>query len=417
MQLQAISGLGLVVMVLIAWALSSNRRRFPWRIVLGGLALQFVLALVLLKTPGAQTRFQLINDTVGSVADCVQVGSKFVFGVFGSDDGGLVVQTFAFKVLPTVIFYSALMAVLYHLGIMQLLVRAVAWLMQFTLGTSGPETVSVAANIFVGQTEAPILVKPYIAKMTNSELNAMMVGGFATVTGSLLASYINFGAEAGHLMIACIISAPAALVVAKVMHPEQEGVEVNKSLELSNERTSPNVVGAAAQGASDGLLLALNIGAMLIAFLALVALIDLILGNIGLLFSLKDADNKPTLTLAYLLGYAFAPMAWIMGIESGDCLAAGKLLGLRTVANEFLAFSQLGPMLTGENAISERTRIIMTYALAAFANISSIGIQVGGIGAMAPERRADLARLGWKALIGGTLAANMTACIAGMLIA
>jgi CNT family concentrative nucleoside transporter len=413
--LQVTSGIGLMVMILIAWLLSSDRKRFPWRVVSGGVALQFVLAILLLKTPQGRELFQNVNLVVDQVTQCVMSGSKFVFGVFGDEQGGPLINTFAFRILPTVIFYSSLMAVLYHLGIMQQLVRAVAFVMQRTLGTSGPETVSVAANIFVGQTEAPILVKPYISKMTISELNAMMIGGFATVTGSLLVSYINFGAEAGHLMIACIISAPAALAIAKVMQPEEEGVDVNTTLQLSNERTSPNVIGAAAQGASDGLILALNIAAMLIAFLALVALMDLLLGTIGSFFGF-DGKAYPTLSLSLILGYLFAPMAWIMGVESTDCLAAGRLLGLRTVANEFLAFSQMKPMLEGENPISERTRILMTYALAAFANISSIGIQVGGIGAMAPDRKADLARLGWRAMIGGTLAANMTACIAGILI-
>jgi CNT family concentrative nucleoside transporter len=324
------------------------------------------------------------------------------------------VGSFAFGVLPTIIFFSSLMAILYHLGWMQWVVRQLAWGMQRTLRTSGPETLSAAANIFVGHTEAPLVVKPYIERMTRSELHAMMTAGFATVTGSLLAAYAGFGIDAGHLLTACIISAPAALLISKVMEPELHPEQTEQSLRLELPRTSPNLIGAAADGASEGLKLALNVGAMLIAFLALIAMADWLLGQLGMLLGAVSTEGKPLWSLPAALGYLFAPIAWVMGIAADDCLPAGKLLGIKMVANEFIAYQQLGEQIQ-QQMVSERTRTIMTYALAGFSNFGAIGIQVGGIGALAPGRKDDIARLGLRAMIAGTLACNMTACIAGML--
>ncbi|MFN5767884.1 MAG: NupC/NupG family nucleoside CNT transporter [Pirellulaceae bacterium] len=416
---QAISAFGLLVMIAIAWLLSSHRKHVPWRIVAGGLALQFLLAILALRTQGGRWFFESINSLVSHLVGFVREGSLFVFRMHGlpPDQQSMaesLVGSFAFGVLPTIIFFSSLMAILYHLGWMQWVVRQLAWGMQKTLRTSGPETLSAAANIFVGHTEAPLVIKPYIERMTRSELHAMMTAGFATVTGSMLAAYAGFGIDAGHLLTACIISAPAALLISKVMEPELHPEQTEQSLKLDLPRTSPNLIGAAADGASEGLKLALNVGAMLIAFLALIAMADWMLGQFGKALGAVTTDGKPLWSLPTALGYVFAPIAWVMGIAAEDCLAAGKLLGIKMVANEFIAYQQLGEQIQ-QQMVSERTRTIMTYALAGFSNFGAIGIQVGGIGALAPGRKDDIARLGLRAMIAGTLACNMTACVAGML--
>ncbi len=414
--------LGLAVLIGLAWVLSTNRKRFPLRVVLGGLLLQFALAVAILWTPQGKMLFEQANHAVAGFQHFVGQGSGFVFGLFPdaaaevAGDRLFLVKSFAFGVLPTVIVFSSLMAVLYHLGVMQLLVRAVAFVMQRTLGTSGPETLAAAANIFVGHTEAPLVVKPYLEKLTTSELNALMVGGFATVTGSLIAGYASMGVEAGHLITASVISGPAALVVAKLMQPEVEGAVVESSLHLDAPSENVNLIGAAAQGASDGMKLALNIAAMLIAFLALIALADYALGHLAALVGFRDAAGAPTLSLTLLLSYAFAPFAWLIGIPWSEARDCGQLLGIKMVANEFLAYEQLGEMLTREQPLSDRARDIMTYALCGFSNFGAIGIQVGGIGSLAPGRRDEIARLGFRAMLGGTLACLMTACVAGMLL-
>ncbi len=414
--------LGLVVLILIAWALSANRRKFPLRIVIGGVLLQFALAAAVLWTTPGQWFFQQANAAVEGFQYFVGQGSGFVFGLFPdanqhvAGDRLFMVKSFAFGVLPTVIVFSSLMSVLYHIGLMQLVVRGVAVVMQKTLGTSGPETLAAAANIFVGHTEAPLVVKPYLERMTRSELNALMVGGFATVTGSLLAGYASMGVEAGHLITASVISGPAALMIAKLMVPEDDGVVVEQSLAIDADSQSVNLVGAMAQGASDGLHLALNIAAMLIAFLALIALADFALGQAGALAGFVDSQGSPTLSFTRLLGYLFAPLAWLIGVPWAEALDGGQLLGVKMVTNEFLAYEQLSEMIHRENPISDRTKHLMTYALCGFSNFGAIGIQIGGIGSLAPGRKNDIAQLGLRAMLGGTLACLMTACIAGIFL-
>lgn len=411
-----ISLLGLFSMVGLAWLMSSHRRRIPWRIVGGGMALQFVFALLILKTGPGQLVFVWMGDFFKLILSYVDHGSAFLFNVYPrpGDDPMPPVYTlwrsFAFGVLPTVIFFSSLMAILYHVGFMQKVVQFFAWIMQKTLGTSGAESLSAAANIFVGQTEAPLVIRPYVQEMTLSELNAVMVGGFATIAGGVLAAYVAMGVDAGHLITASVISAPAALLIAKVMQPETEQSKTLGTVRLEVEKTSVNVVEAAAGGASDGMKLALNIAAMLIAFVALVELGNGLFGWVGARFGFEGAAAW---SMQRAFGLVFSPLAWLMGVPWSECKQAGEIIGTKTVLNEFVAFAELAGR-RGE--LSDRSFTILTYALAGFANFSSIGIQLGGIGGIAPERRSDLARLGLRAMIGGTLAAFMTACVAGLLI-
>jgi CNT family concentrative nucleoside transporter len=396
--------------------MSSHRRRIPWRIVGGGMALQFVFALLILKTDPGQMVFVWMGDFFKQILSYVDHGSAFLFNVYPRPGDDLMPpvytlwRSFAFGVLPTVIFFSSLMAILYHVGFMQKVVQLFAWIMQKTLGTSGAESLSAAANIFVGQTEAPLVIRPYVREMTLSELNAVMVGGFATIAGGVLAAYVAMGVNAGHLITASVISAPAALLIAKVMQPETEHSKTLGTVELDVEKTSVNVVEAAAGGASDGVKLALNIAGMLIAFVALVEMGNGLFGWVGMQFGF---EGESAWSLQRAFGLVFSPLAWLMGIPWSECRIAGEILGTKTVLNEFVAFADLS---TRQAAFSERSFTILTYALAGFANFSSIGIQLGGIGGIAPERRSDLARLGLRAMIGGTLAAFMTACVAGLLI-
>lgn len=413
---------GLCCLIFIAWLLSANRRKFPVRIVLGGLLLQVSLAALVMLTKPGQDLFNAANAAVTKFQDFVSEGSGFVFGLFENSaaqvDGNNMfpLASFAFGVLPTVIVFASLMSVLYHLGIMQRLVQFVAWGMQRTLGTSGPETLAAAANIFVGHTEAPLVVRPYLDRFSKSELNALMVGGYATVTGSLLATYASMGVEAGHLVTASVISGPAALMIAKIMQPEEDGHRAEQSLALYTKSEAPNVIGAAAQGASDGLKLALNIAAMLIAFLALLALADFLVAQAGVLVGFTDDAGNPTISFTILLAYLFTPVAYLLGIPWDEAFVSGRLLGVKVVANEVVAYNQLGEILAGEEPISNRTKHILTYALCGFSNFSAIGIQVGGIGGLAPSRRDDIARLGLRAMIGGMIACLMTACIAGIVL-
>jgi CNT family concentrative nucleoside transporter len=409
-----ISLFGLLLMIGIAWALSSNRSKMNLRIILGGLGLQIVLALVMLTEPMNSYLFVGVESAFSLIDSCIAVGSKTVAETYDGND--LLLRTFAFGVLPTIIFFSTLMSVLYYLNIIQPVVRVMAWVMQRSLGISGAESLAAAANVFVGHTEAPLVVKPYIAKMTMSELNAMMVGGFATITGGLLAVYRGFGIPAGHLFAASVISAPAALLIAKIMQPETETPETMGEIPSKVEKRGTNVIEAAAIGASDGMKLAINVAAMLIAFLAMIALLDALLGGVGTLFGFTaEADRW---SLAAVLGFFFYPLAFCMGIESGDCWEAAKLIGIKTTANEFIAYKALGDMRQPDSAIqlAPRTIIILTYALAGFSNFGAIGIQIGGIGGLVPERQKDLAKLGLRAMIGGTLACCMTACIAGVIV-
>ncbi len=406
--LRLISLLGFFVMIGVAWLLSSHRWRVNRRIVVGGILLQFGLALLIMKTGPGYWVFSGIGTFFEVALDFVNSGSEMVFGPNYAD------FFFAFKVLPTIIFFSSLMAILYHFGLVQKLVKVFAMLMEFTLGTSGAETLSAAANVFVGQTEAPLVVRPYVASMTMSELNAMMVGGFATIAGGVLAAYVGMGIDATHLVTASVISAPAALVIAKVMLPETEKSMTLGTVTVENDETYVNAVDAAAKGASQGLMLALNVGAMLIAFLALVAMGDWVIGWTGSWFGF---EGQQSWSLAMILGYLFYPFAWLMGIEMADCFHAAELLGMKISVTEFIAYDQLATWMEPGSGVqlSDRTVMIVTYALCGFANFGSIGIQLGGIGGIAPERRGDLAKLGVRAMVGGSLAAFMTACIAGVL--
>jgi len=420
-----ISFLGLFAMMFFAWLMSSNRRKINPRIIAGGLALQFIFALLILKTEPGRATFDWLGSVFTSSLDYVESGADSIFRVYPPQTKdaaipeaspawvhpAILLRTFAFGVLPTIIFYSALMSVLYHLGLMQVVVRFFALIMQKTLGTSGAETLSAAANIFVGQTEAPLVIKPYVKGMTLSELNVVMVGGFATIAGGVLAAYVSFGIDAGHLMTASVISAPAALMIAKILQPETEVPRTADGSAPDTEKTRcVNLVEAAAEGASSGLMLALNVGAMLIAFVALVAMCNGLIGWVGAICVGEEAARVWTLERGF--GYLFAPFAWLMGIPADECLISGEILGTKTVLNEFVAYLSLA----GAKGLSPRTVTILTYALCGFANFSSIGIQLGGIGGIAPERRGDLAKLGLRAMLGGTLAAFMTACIAGILI-
>lgn len=427
-----ISLFGLVILMLLAWGMSSDRRRVPYRLIIGGIGLQFALAALILWTRPGLWFFDGIGVFFNKMLSFVDAGASFVFDIHPRPGESalppkfLLLRSFAFGVLPTIIFFSAFMSVLYYLGVMQRIVVAMAWLMQKTLRTSGAESLAAAANVFVGHTEAPLVVRPYIDGMTLSELNALMIGGFATISGGLLAVYAGMGIHPGHLMTASVISAPAALLVAKLMLPELDTPQTAGNVRLTHERRGVNVIEAAAIGTTEGLQLALNVAAMLIAFLALIAMLDAILGWAGNQMHAAAAflgwvppESTWHWSLEKGLGILFAPLAWIMGIEARDCPRAGELLGIKMVANEFLAYSQLGAWIRDADpalSLSVRSQYILTYALSGFSNFGAIGIQLGGIGALAPSRRPDLARLGLRAMLGGTIACCMTACVAGVLI-
>jgi len=417
--------LGLLTMILLAWLLSTDRWRINWRVVIGGLALQFIFALFILRTEPGEWLFMATGTAFQAAIRHVDAGSGFIFGINARpSDTNMPAQlallrTFAFGVLPTIVFFSSLMSVLYYLGIMQWLVAVIARIMQVTLRTSGAESLSTAANIFVGQTEAPLVIRPYVADMTRSELNAVMVGGFATIAGGVMAAYVAMGIDAGHLMTASVISAPAALLIAKLMVPERESPKTLGRVQVTVADESINLIEAAAVGAADGMKLAINVAAMMIAFLAFLSLANGMLGWLGLQAEAwLGWESGSAWSLEAVFGVAFFPFAWIMGVPSDDCLRAGELLGIKMVANEFIAYDLLGrwALDTGAAAPHPRTTLILTYALAGFANFGSIGIQIGGIGSLAPGRRSDLAQLGLRAMIGGTLASFMTACVAGILI-
>lgn len=401
------SVIGLVVMIGVAFALSTSKKDIKWKTVLTGIGLQIIFGLLILKTPFGMSIFDGAREAFAGILNYTTEGSKFIFGgLVDIPKSGFI---FAFLVLPTIIFMSSLMSVLYHIGIMQKVVEWTAKLMMKVMGTSGAESLSAAANIFVGQTEAPLVVKPFVDKMTNSELMALMTGGMATVAGGVLAAYVGMGVDAGHLLAASVMSAPAALVCAKLMIPETEKSQTEGVVKVDLPKTHANLIDAAASGASEGLYLALNVGAMLLAFIALIAMLNGVLGWAGGLVGIEN------LSFELLISYVFAPFAFLMGVPWDDCLQVGVMLGKKTVVNEFVAYMDLQTAIkTG--AISERAITITTYALCGFANFSSIAIQLGGIGGLAPNRRQDLARLGIKSLIGGTLACFMTACIAGIFV-
>lgn len=398
--------LGVIVLLAIAYLMSNNRKKIDYRLVGWGLGLQLAFALFILKTPIGLPFFEFFDSLITKLLMFSNEGGDFLFASFVTNKVEAPLINFAVRVLPTVIFFSALMAVLYHSGIMQMIVKLIAKVVQKTMGTSGSETLSVVGSIFVGQTEAPLLVRPFVKNMTKSELITVMIGGFATVAGGVMAIYVGMLTDipgiAGHLMAASIMSAPAAIVVAKIMYPETEVSETKGTLKVEIEKTADNVMEALGDGATDGMKLAANIAAMLIAIVATVAMID------GLLFFLNTS-------LADILGFLFKPLAFCMGAPWAEADILGTLLGEKIVLTELIAYKDLSELRQSGN-ISDRTAIIASYALCGFANFASIGIQLGGIGGIAPNRKKEIAKLAFKAMIGGALASWITASIAGILI-
>ncbi|HEY6947983.1 MAG TPA: nucleoside transporter C-terminal domain-containing protein, partial [Gemmatimonadales bacterium] len=398
--------IGIALIVGVGFALSRDRRAIRWSVVAWGLGLQLVFALFVLRVPAGQDLFRLLGRGVTALLAFSYAGSEFVFGELGKQHSSLGV-IFAFQVLPAIIFISALFAILYHLGVMQPVVRAFAAVMSRLMGASGAESLDVAASIFMGLAEAPLTIRPFLSRLTRSELMTVMTSGMAHISGAIMAAYIAFGVEARHLLTAVIMTAPGTIMMAKLMEPETERPETWGTVKLDLPRPDPNVVGAAARGTGEGLHLMLNVIAMLIAFVALVALVNGLFGAIHAVAGWFPAD------LETVLGWAGSPVAWTLGVPWKDCPAIGGLLGTRAVLNEFIAFSQLGPL---KASLDPRSFTIASYALAGFANIGSVGIQIGGIGALAPDRRADLARLGFRAMLAGTLANFLSAAIAGILL-
>jgi concentrative nucleoside transporter, CNT family len=419
MQLKLISLFGLVVFVAIAWGMSSNRKLFPWRTVLWGLALQFTFAAIILKTQLGRDVFDLTGRAINKLIMFSNEGCQFVFGPLAVDD--MMQKTFpgrslvfAVLVTGTIIIVASLSSLFYHWGLLQKVVHAMAWVMRKAMRTSGSETLAAAANVFMGQTEAPLVIKPYVARMTRSELMCLMTGGMATIAGGVAAVYVKMGMDAGHneiaghLLTASVLSAPAALLVAKVMIPETEQSETAATAPADVPRTTANSIDALCRGAGEGMTLSINVIAMLIAFIAIVAMANYLI----MLPQTKLGVASPV-TLQILFGWINAPFAWLMGVPAHDCITVGGILGERIVLNEFIGYLSLT---NPQTHVDERSFVIATYALCGFANFSSIAIQVGGIGTLAPERRGDMARLGVRAMIGGLLASYLTATIAGILI-
>lgn len=400
-----ISAFGLVVLVGVAYALSDNRSRIQWRTVVTGIALQLVFGLLILKTSAGRAVFSAAGDAFSAVLNYTAEGSKFLFGSLALPQ--TVGFIFVTMVLPTIIFMSALMSVLYHLGIMQKVVEVVARVMMKVMKASGAESLAAAANIFVGQTEAPLVIKPYVNTMTRSEIMCLMTGGMATVAGGVLAAFVGFGIDAGHLLAASVMSAPAAIVCAKLMIPEVEESTTAGVVKIELPKTATNVIDAAATGASEGMSLAINVAAMLLAFIALIAMLNGMLGWGG------SFVGFPNITFEMITGYMFAPVAWLLGCPWEDCIIVGNFLGKKLMLNEFVAYLDLKDQMAN---ISQRSVVISTYALCGFSNFSSIAIQVGGIGTLAPDKRPTIVALGIRSLIAGTLACLMTAAIAGIMI-
>jgi CNT family concentrative nucleoside transporter len=416
-RIQPVAGLALILA--LAYCLSSARRAIDYRTVAWGLGLQFLFAIIVLKNPYGREAFESAGSVITRILGYSVAGSSLVFGPLGEPavwqrivttvlgpDGAPWANIFAFMVLPTIIFIAALFALLYYLGVMQIIVRLFALVMRRFMRASGAESLNVAASIFMGQTEAPLTIRPFLPRMTESELMTVMTAGMAHISGGVMAAYIAFGARAEHLLTAVIMTAPGTLMMAKLFVPETGEPETMGTVKLVVEKTDVNVIDAVGRGTGEGLHLALNVGAMLISFLALVALLNAGLGLVGQPFGLD-------LSLQLILGWVFAPIAWALGVPWQDAATVGNLLGTRMVLNEFIAFSQLGPL---QSTLDPKSFTIATFALCGFANFSSIGIQIGGIGALAPERRHDLARLGLRAMLAGTFANFLTATIAGMLL-
>ena len=399
--------LGIIVLLSIAYLLSNNKRLINKNIIFWGLGLQISFAIIILKTSFGKAVFFYFNILIAKLISFADAGSDFLFTSFIPEVGyDQALINFAFRALPVIIFFSSLIAATYHLGVIQIIIKNIAKVMEKTMKTSGAETLSISANIFVGQTEAPILIRPYILKMTNSELMTVMVGGFSTVAGSVMALYVtwlnNIPEIAGHLLAASVMSAPAALMVAKIIYPETKSYQIINSNSIKLKSQDNNLVDAIGRGATDGLKLAANVAAMLIAFISLVAMINFILGLLGT-------------SMQEMIGLLFKPLAWTMGIPWADAKIVGTLMGEKIVLTELIAFRDLSNYVSN-NTISERSVIIASYALCGFANFGSIGIQLGGIGSMAPKRKKDLSKLVFKAMLGGAIASWLTASIVGILI-
>ncbi len=418
-QLKLISVLGMCVLVGLAWACSSHRRKFPWRTVGWGLGLQFIFAVIILKTTPGRRTFEIANSVVNRLIEFANEGSRMVFGPLADASAlkgpfGENAFIFAITVTATIILVAAISSLLYHWQVLQKVVHAMAWVMRRAMNTSGSETLAAAANIFMGQTEAPLVIKPYVARMTQSELLCLMTGGMATIAGGVAAAYAQMGMAAGHpetaghLLSASVMSAPAALMIAKVLMPETEQSETASGKMVDPERNSLNSVDAICRGAGDGLQLALNVLAMLIAFVAIVALV-----NFCLKWPQEHFGVASPVTLQKLFGWINAPFAFLMGVPAKDCVTIGQVLGERIVLNEFIGYLTLT---NPKTVVDSRSFILATYALCGFANFSSIAIQIGGIGALAPNRRGDLARLGGRAMLGGLLSCYLTATVVGILI-
>ncbi len=423
--------LGLSVLLFICYLLSENRKGINWKLVMSGIGLQLVFALLVLKVPFIKQFFEFIAKVFVVFLDFTKEGSRFLFGNELMDNIPTHGFIFAIQVLPTVIFFSAFTSLLYYLGILQKIVIGIAWVMKRTMKLSGAESLSSAGNIFLGQTEAPLLIKPYLATMTRSEILCIMIGGMATIAGGVLAAYVGFlgGNDpvqqqlyATQLLSASFMSAPAAIVASKILLPEANPELLDQDLNLQNDSIGTNVLEAISNGTTDGIKLAVNVGAMLLVFTALIYMLNYMIQNsIGSWFGLNDfvknlgIGKYDSFSLQFIFGVLFSPLAWLLGVTSSDIMYVGQLLGEKTILNEFYAYATMGTMKM-EGLMTERSLIISTYALCGFANFASIGIQIGGIGALAPERKSTLAQLGIKALIGGTVACFMTATIAGMII-
>lgn len=399
--------LGVAAILGVAWLCSENRRRISPRMVLGGLAMQVVCGFVLLRSAAGRAALEAAATWINTVLACSDAGARFVFGDMLVDPAGPAGFVFAFRVLPTIVFVAALFAVLYHLGIMQQVVRAFAWVTAKILGSSGAETLNAAASIFLGQTEAPLVIRPYLPRLTRSELAVVMVSGMGLVSGGILGAYAAAGCDLRDLLTAILMSFPATIFLTKMFVPETGDPETLGTLRVSEERLDANVLDAAARGTREGLMLAANVGAILISFIALVALVNLVLREVG------DLAGRPDLSLQLLLSLVFAPFAWLIGVPVQDCGVVGGLLGTRTVLNELIAYFDLGKL---KETLSPKSFSLATIAMCSFANISSIGIQLGGIGTLIPERRRDLAQLGVKMLVISTLTSALSAAIAGVIM-
>jgi len=415
---------GLAVLIGLAWLFSNNKKSVDWKLVVTGVSLQITFAALVLLVPGGKDVFDALGHGFVKLLEFTGVGTQLIFGELSKPARfGFI---FAFQVLPTIIFFAALMGLLYHLGVMQWIVRGMAWAITKVMRVSGAETTSVCASVFIGQTEAPLTIRPYLGRMTQSELLTIMVGGMAHIAGGVLAAYVGMlgGGDpvqqafyAKHLLTASIMAAPATLVISKILMPEVGEPLTRGKVKMEVEKNTANIIDAAAAGAGDGLRLALNVGAMLLAFTALIALLNAPLTWLGDVTGIAAQLGRPT-DLGTLLGYVLSPLAWVIGVPWQDATTVGGLIGQKIVLNEFIAYLQLSDIINGKTpgvALTEQGKLIATYALCGFANFSSIAIQIGGIGGLAPERRHDLARLGLKAVLGGSIATFMTATIAGVL--